>query len=59
MKKIKKEEKMAIILGNEGQGVKKEILEKNQNIFIEMNNMESLNVGVAGSIIMYELSKGV
>ena len=59
LKKIKKEEKMAIILGNEGQGVKKEILEKNQNIFIEMNNMESLNVGVAGSIIMYELSMGV
>ena len=49
---------MAIILGNEGQGIDKEILKNNKNIFIEMKNMESLNVSIAGSIIMYNLSVG-
>lgn len=46
---------MAFILGNEGSGVLKELLSlTNQNIFIEMSeNIESLNVSIAGSIIMY------
>ena len=46
----------ALILGNEGMGTKKEILDLcDENIKIEMsNNCESLNVGVAGSIILYE-----
>ena len=56
---IKKPEKFAIIMGNEGQGLKKET--KNQCdefIYIKMNeNCESLNVAVASSIIMYEFSK--
>ncbi len=56
LKLIEQEDKMAIILGNEGQGINPKILEKTRNIYIEMNNMESLNVGVAGSIIMYQLS---
>lgn len=48
-------DKLGIILGNEGNGVRKEILDiTNKNIFIEINNLESLNVGVAGSIIMYK-----
>ena len=53
---VKKEEKMAIVLGNEGNGISEDvqkILEK--NIYIPMDNTESLNVSVAGSIIMYEL----
>lgn len=58
LQNIKPKEKMAIILGNEGQGVDKEILKNNKNIFIEMKNMESLNVSIAGSIIMYNLSVG-
>ena len=41
LQNIKPKEKMAIILGNEGQGVDKEILKNNKNIFIEMKNMES------------------
>ena len=47
--------KMAVILGNEGQGVSSELLtQTDQNIFIEMTeNIESLNVSIAGSIIMY------
>lgn len=57
LKDVKKSSKLAIVLGNEGSGVKKEILSKTDyNIFIEMDKMESLNVGVAGSIIMYEVS---
>ena len=46
----------ALVLGNEGMGTKKEILNLcDENIKIEMsNNCESLNVGVAGSIILYE-----
>lgn len=55
--KIKSTEKMAIILGNEGHGINKEILNKTSNIFIEISNLESLNVSIAGSIIMYELRK--
>lgn len=46
----------ALIVGNEGMGMKKEILNLcDENIKIEMNNnCESLNVGVATSIILYE-----
>ena len=53
------EEKIAIIMGNEGNGVKKEIFElSDKYIYIKMNNScESLNVGVATSIILYELDK--
>lgn len=56
LEKIKKESKMAIILGNEGNGISKAVdsLEY-PNIYIPMSNTESLNVVVAGSIIMYEL----
>ena len=53
------EKKLAIIMGNEGNGVKKEIFElSDKYIYIKMNNScESLNVGVATSIILYELDK--
>jgi TrmH family RNA methyltransferase len=45
-------------LGNEGQGVRKEIIDLVGRSFkLKMSNMESLNVGVAGSIILYELAK--
>ena len=49
-------EQMAFILGNEGSGVQQALLEAtNQNIYIEMNeNVESLNVSIAGSIIMHQ-----
>lgn len=48
----------ALVVGNEGMGTKKEILNLcDENIKIEMNNnCESLNVGVATSIILYEWS---
>ena len=56
LKQIEKSPKLAIILGNEGNGVRNELLDvTDKNIFIEITNMESLNVGVAGAILMYEL----
>ncbi len=54
---INKSEKITLILGNEGQGVSKEILKKtNKNITIKTTDVDSLNVGVAGSIIMHYLN---
>ena len=42
---------------NEGNGVSKDVLLKtNKNITIKTKNVESLNVAVAGSIIMHEMS---
>lgn len=57
IKSVSKSEKFAIIMGNEGNGVSKEILNMcDEYIYIPMNkNCESLNVGVATSIILYEL----
>lgn len=50
--------KFALVLGNEGNGVSREImLVSNKNVKIETTNVESLNVGVAGSILMYEFNK--
>lgn len=50
-----------IILGNEGNGVSKEMYQiANKVVKIPMkNNLESLNVAVAGSILMFELSKNI
>ena len=54
--KVDKKEKIAVILGNEGNGIKKEIFDKlEKNIYIPMENTESLNVAIAASIIMYKL----
>ena len=49
--------KIAIVMGDEGAGVRSEILDKcDKYIYIPMNkSCESLNVGVATSIILYEL----
>lgn len=53
---VKKNKKMAIILGNEGKGISPSLNAiLKQNIYIPMDNTESLNVSVAGGIIMYEL----
>lgn len=47
-----------IIMGNEGQGIREEIKSKlTKNIYIKTKTVESLNVAVATSIILYELSK--
>lgn len=55
---IKPYNKIGIILGNESKGITDEIKSLNlENIYIKMENTESLNVAIAGSIIMYEVSK--
>ena len=59
IKNIEKIEKTCIIMGNEGNGVSKSILDMcDEYIYIDMNaSCESLNVAVATSIILYELDK--
>ncbi len=49
----------ALVLGNEAQGVSDEILNACEALTIPMSGkMESLNVAVAGGILMHALSKG-
>ena len=52
-----KSSKYALIMGNEGSGVKKNLLDKcDQIIRIDMNDKcESLNVGVSSGIILYHI----
>ena len=52
-------EKFALIMGNEGSGVKEELKKMcDKNLYIKMNSkVESLNVGVATSILLYELNR--
>lgn len=52
-------EKYAFIVGNEGNGISNEILDMcDEYIYIDMNKKcESLNVGIASSIVMYEINK--
>lgn len=59
LKTLEKLSKFAIIMGNEGNGVKEEILDLcDKYLYIDMSSVcESLNVGVAASIILYELDK--
>jgi RNA methyltransferase, TrmH family len=46
------------VLGNEARGVRKEILQlASQRIRIDIEDMESLNVAIAGGIAMYSLSR--
>ena len=54
IKQIKISEKMAFIVGNEGNGMNKDILQKCDYVgYIPINTIESLNVAIAGSIMMY------
>lgn len=59
LKKIDYSDNFAVILGNEGCGVREEVLNLTDvNVRIEMSEkLESLNVAIAGSIIMYYLYK--
>ena len=57
--KDKDKRKYALVMGNEGQGVRREILDMcDKYLFIDMNDqVESLNVAVATSILLYEFNK--
>ncbi|MEF9921203.1 MAG: RNA methyltransferase [Erysipelotrichaceae bacterium] len=55
---IEKSNKVALVFGNEGNGIHPELLNIcDQNIIIEMNQFESLNVAVAAGICMYHFRK--
>lgn len=58
LEKFDQPTKYALIMGNEGRGVEPELLnECDKYLYIKMNKKcESLNVGVATSIILYELN---
>lgn len=48
--------KKVIVFGNEGNGVSEEVLNNTDiNLYIPINDMESLNVGVAAGILLYIL----
>jgi TrmH family RNA methyltransferase len=50
-----KREKVVLILGNEGHGISERVKSlADRSIHIMTNNVESLNVSVAGGILMYE-----
>ena len=55
LRSVEKCEKYAIVLGNEAQGVKKEVLDLcDSNVRIDITNkIESLNVAIAGAIVMH------
>ena len=59
IRNIDNKDKYALIMGNEGNGVSGKISSlADQNIYIKMNSkVESLNVAVATSILLYELNK--
>ncbi len=51
-------EKMCFIMGNEGNGIKDEILNlTDQNVIIPIKDFDSLNVAVASGIILYNFGK--
>ncbi|MDF2535563.1 MAG: methyltransferase [Bacillales bacterium] len=56
---VEKPAKVALIVGNEGQGVSKDLLSMtDQNVFIPIyGKAESLNVGIAAGILMYHFRK--
>jgi TrmH family RNA methyltransferase len=56
--KIEPQKDFALIMGNEGQGVSKELLAlADKNLYIPIKGQaESLNVGIAAGILMYHLT---
>ena len=55
---VGKIKKHILVLGNEAHGVSKEFLEiADKRVRIDINEIESLNVAIAGAIAMYQLSK--
>ncbi len=56
-KEIEAQSRFALLLGNEGEGVNQELLQQTtQNLIIPIyGKAESLNVAIAGSILLYQL----
>lgn len=58
MSQIETGEQVALIFGNEGNGVSDELLEAaDDRMYIEMHTFESLNVAIAAGICMYKFKK--
>ena len=57
----REKKRYALVMGNEGNGIRREILDKcDKFLYIDMNEkVESLNVAVATSILLYELNRNV
>lgn len=55
----KNRKRFALVLGNEGNGVRYEVSQMcDKNLYINMNDdVESLNVAIAASILLYELGR--
>lgn len=52
------QKQMAFVLGNEGQGVSHEVLKQcNHALYIPIQSIDSLNVAIAGAIVMYHFPK--
>lgn len=57
LEKVQKKDKFVLVLGNEAHGVSKETLElADYRVRIDIKNIESLNVAIAGAIAMYFLN---
>ncbi len=59
--KDKDKKKFALVMGNEGNGVREEVMDlADKYLYIDMNHMvESLNVAIATSILLYELKENL
>ncbi|HBM99848.1 MAG TPA: RNA methyltransferase [Firmicutes bacterium] len=58
LKELSIEKPYVLVLGNEGKGVNPRILSlSDKKVRIEMEGIDSLNVGVAAGILLYELKK--
>lgn len=58
LEKVVANKKHILVLGNEAHGVSKEVLKlADVRVRIEIKDIESLNVGIAGGISMFHLSK--
>jgi TrmH family RNA methyltransferase len=56
LEEVEVQNKLAVVLGNEGSGVSEKVLNNADNVVTIKTNIESLNVAVAGSIIMHYIS---
>mgnify|MGYP003309195658 CR=1 FL=1 len=57
LSQVKVSDKFVLVLGNEAHGVSQKILSlASKRIRIDINDIESLNVAIAGAIAMYKLS---
>lgn len=58
--KRNKDEKLIVVVGNEGNGIRKEIIDiADYKIKINISNIDSLNVSIATGIILYELKNTI